>query len=362
MLTSLDYLFIALGSLVGTALVCLVAAAVAGPAVMGTRRRNRMDGASEPADAGGPPAVERARQHARTFTRLAWVWLVVGLPVGFYGVSTAYVQWALWQRNMGPDGEPVGSALTFFIVDHVPPDQVHFVTPIAVGAGFLVVYAIGERTWPRPSGASRQAVLAPRSVRALAGQTLPAWSVALGVVMVAALFAAAITGDRSDSTFIVTHRGGGGFGTWPGAALGVPLLTTMAVVAVLTVLVLRATTRRPAVAGTTEADDLALRQASARRVLAVVQLVTGLALASVLERMGAGLKAAGAPDWEWIDHVRHEIPANSAQVALGTMTTVVAVVVLVASIAVTVWAVVQATRAERAVSRADLVCEPTTSA
>ena len=42
------------------------------------------------------------------------------------------------------------------------------VIPFAAGIAFLGVHAIGERTWPRPTGSIRRAALVARSARDVA--------------------------------------------------------------------------------------------------------------------------------------------------------------------------------------------------
>ncbi|MCL2090932.1 MAG: hypothetical protein FWH11_06880 [Micrococcales bacterium] len=278
----------------------------------------------------------RARQHDRTITALAWWWLPVGSVAGAV-VSGIYQGWAFNQDGM-IDGQPLGSDLGRDIVGWIGDGTLGLVlAPLVIGTGFLAIHSVGERTWPRPTGSTRHAVLEPRSVRALVGPALPAWGTALVGALLAVLFAGAIAADPRDSTGIVVDSCGqgcvAGNGMWPGAFYGVALLVALAALGTLTGLVLRAIARRPAVAGTTQADDVTLRQTATRRVLGVVQLVVGLTLAAALMSMGDGLWLKGRPGQEWIDAVAYEVPSNDAVATLGVGVMLLGIVVLLASLA-----------------------------
>ncbi|MHB1065515.1 MAG: hypothetical protein ACYC1Z_13675 [Georgenia sp.] len=154
---------------------------------------------------------------------------------------------------------------------------------------FLAVHYVGERTWPRPAGHLRQATLRRRTLRELAGHRGRGLLVTTAVAVVGlSIFGLTATeSGRAVPTLITPEAVGEGFaggasGPYPGWAYGLPILAAFAVVLGATWLVLRLVARRPAVAGTHDADDHALRRTSAARVLGGVQLFLGGTLTAVL--------------------------------------------------------------------------------
>lgn len=167
--------------------------------------------------------------------------------------------------------------------------------PLAAGALALGVYALGERTFPRPEGAIRTASLTSRSVADVAPRYLVraviTWAGVLAVLLVTGVLTA--TGprhlDRTIDGWI--SRGEPYPGTW----FAVPLAVVGAVVLVLTWLTLRLVATRPAVGGVDDAWDLALRRSTAARVLRGVQLAFAFTVAGVLLMTAWALHSAGAP-------------------------------------------------------------------
>lgn len=154
---------------------------------------------------------------------------------------------------------------------------------------FLAVHYVGERTWPRPTGHLRQATLRRRTLRELAGNR--GWGLlvttAVAVVSLSIFGLTATESGRAVPTLITPEAAGEGFaggasGPYPGWAYGLPILAAFAVVLGATWLVLRLVAHRPAVAGTHDADDHALRRTSAARILGGVQLFLGGTLTAVL--------------------------------------------------------------------------------
>ena len=156
--------------------------------------------------------------------------------------------------------------------------------PVAGGAAFLTILAVGELTWPRPTGAVRRAPLAPRGARGLAPRGLvrltAAWSLSLGALLV--LSGLAADDDGRSLTWRLSEVATSGAGPFPGWYYGVPLGLAALVVLAGCSGVLRLIARRPAVSDTAACDDTALRQLSARRLLGGVQLVVAWTLAGCL--------------------------------------------------------------------------------
>ncbi len=184
---------------------------------------------------------------------------------------------------------------------HMDPPGLLGGLSLTVGAViFLAIHCVGQYTWPRPAGHIRQASLRRRSVRQISGRRAVLLLVTAGVLS-AALVVFGLTAD--DSGRAVPHlitpeaaaRGslGGASGPYPGWPYAAPLLGAFAVVLLATFLVLRLIARRPAVAGTRDADDHALRLTSARRVLGGVQLFLGGTGAAVLLLATVSLNSAG---------------------------------------------------------------------
>jgi hypothetical protein len=213
-------------------------------------------------------ALVAARRHAGSIDALAWVGLVAALVI--LQVFTPSLT-----NGLGT-GVLIG------------------LTPTLAGATFLAVQSVGELTWPRPSGPVRRAPLTPRTVRTLAPVGLRrltwVWAGGLATTLVACGLA---SGNGRDIERVWDAASSGAAGPFPGWFYGGPLLVATAVVVAATEVVLLLVARRPAVADTAPADDLALRTVSARRVLRGTQLVLAWTLAGVLFVAGTALRSVG---------------------------------------------------------------------
>jgi hypothetical protein len=213
-------------------------------------------------------ALVAARRHAGSIDALAWVGLVAALVI--LQVFTPSLT-----NGLGT-GVLIG------------------LTPTLAGATFLAVQSVGELTWPRPSGPVRRAPLTPRTVRTLAPVGLRrltwVWAGGLATTLVACGLA---SGNGRDIERVWDAASSGAAGPFPGWFYGGPLLVATAVVVAATEVVLLLCPRRPAVADTAPADDLALRTVSARRVLRGTQLVLAWTLAGVLFVAGTALRSVG---------------------------------------------------------------------
>jgi hypothetical protein len=215
-------------------------------------------------------AAEAARRHGATVNVLAWVAaLVLGqLPVLAAGTL-------VFRATGGRD--PYGAVLVW----------VYVTAPALV---FLGVHALGERTWPRPTGDVRRAALAPRV--AVAPRWLLRVTAGWGAALVVALI---LTGATAADGRAFTVAASGTASPYPGWYYGVPLLVSAAVIGVTTRGVLHLVARRPAVVDADPAYDAASRRLSAHRVLRGAQLVLALMIAGVLLVAG---DAAGNLDLE----------------------------------------------------------------
>lgn len=197
--------------------------------------------------------------------------------------------------------------------------------PATTGLLFLAVHAVGERTWPRPTGAVRRAPLTPRTVADVVPGRLRrltwGWSATLVVVLVVS----GVVADGGRSISRTWEQGGSTASPFPGWFYGVPLLVAAALVLAASEGVLRQIARRPAVMDAQPEWDLALRRLSAHRVLRGVQLVLSLTTAGVLLVAGTAVRSiadSGAPD---------SLPPDSP--VLSTLAVVLAVVGVAAGLA-----------------------------
>lgn len=215
-------------------------------------------------------AAEAARRHGLAVNLTAWL-LALGLgPLALTPVTL------LLARTGAVDGATGNAVLVGTL-------------PAGVALVFLGVHALGERTWPRPTGTLRRATLVPR------GDVAPrwlrrvtwAWAAALAVTLLATGLTA-VDGRR----FRITADAGlteRTTGPYPGWDFGVPLLLAALVVLVAAEGTLRLVARRPAVVDADPAYDAASRRVSAHRVLRGAQLVLGGMLAGVLVTAGGAV-------------------------------------------------------------------------
>ena len=192
--------------------------------------------------------------------------------------------------------------------------------PAAAGLVFAAVQALGEATWPRPTGRVRRAPLTRRTVGDVAPPVLrtAAWTWAgLAVVALVACGLAAAADGRSVGRQVA--GGSTAAGPFPGWTYGVPLLAAVVVVLVAAEGVLRLVATRPTVADADPAWDLSLRRLSAHRVLRGAQLVLAWTTAGVLGVAGAALRNVGGV-------VTDAASASGVHLGLGTVALVLAAV------------------------------------
>jgi hypothetical protein len=265
-------------------LVGVPAVAVVLVIVVATRRP-----APEPSE-----AAAAARQHAAAVNAMAWVTLaVLGGMTPFLLVPLVTAA----SYTHGPAAVGLPTAL--------------------VGLAFLAVHAVGEVTWPRPTGVIRRAHLSPRTTprgpRWLWRLTW-AWAWLLLVTLVAA---GVTSSDGRTLTVRYAANAVQSAGPYPGWRYGVPLLIAAALLVGATEGVLRLIGRRPAVVDTDPVYDAASRQLSAHRAVRGTQLVLALTESVVLVVTGTAL---GNLD---------RVPAGAG---LGVLATVVALVGVVAAV------------------------------
>lgn len=148
--------------------------------------------------------------------------------------------------------------------------------PLLGSCGAMLVLLAGELTWPRPRGALRTALVAPRSpgmfVRGPWATVAASATALLAVVVVAGGWLG--RHDNGHSLHTVDIAPGGAMtermaGPFPGWDYGLPQAVGLLTLGALLLLVLRATTDRPAVVTADGATDLLLRRASAARAYRV---------------------------------------------------------------------------------------------
>jgi len=207
--------------------------------------------------------VAGARRHAVTTGALS---TLVAVATPFFVLAAFGASYAL-RLSFGLPFRPVACA------------------PLAGAFVGLVVLLVGELTWPRPTGASRTALLQDRSMRTL----LDSGWVRLTVVAVAVATVALVIGGLVGDGQSITHVRPGGAtsaGPFPGWGFAAPQLVMLALCLGLAVACVGATSRRSAVVrADAETDDL-LRRASVARVGRLV-------LASALVTLGADLFFGG---------------------------------------------------------------------
>lgn len=158
--------------------------------------------------------------------------------------------------------------------------------PALAGACLLAAQAVGQLTWPRPSGSHREAELAPRGV----GEVSPSWPRRLGIVWAGAslvlLGAFALVADGPRSLLREAGRYSEAIGPYPGWYYGVPMALAVLVTVGAAELVLRMIATRPAVAGVSAEWDMHLRRRSAAHVTRGIQLVLAITVAGILVAAG----------------------------------------------------------------------------
>ena len=207
--------------------------------------------------------------------------------------------------------------------------------PVLAGACLLAAQAVGQLTWPRPTGSHREAELAPRGV----ADVTPVWPRRLGLVWAGgALLLLAVFGVVADGPRSLTRDAGRyteAIGPYPGWYYGVPMGLAVIATVVAAGLVLRLITERPAVAGVSAEWDLHLRRRSAAHVTRGIQLVLAITVAGILVAAAWGHLALGR-DWVLLLSGEYAAEGSPAQHYLGTSLLIAALCVLLVGLAGTV--------------------------
>lgn len=229
----------------------------------------------------GAHALDPAAQKAATRIQATYRWAtVVGLVFGF---------WA-W------------SSLTDYewVIQTESPGLLAALGPSITGLLFLLVVALLEATWPRPSGVRRSANLVRRPAVARAAAVpraaMWAWSALLAVALVIFGVIAGPDGRTIANAPHLQDPGGGWSGPFPGWPYGVPLLIAAALLIAASLGTAHLVARRPAVAGLPAADDEALRITSATRIAKATQLAMAVTCSGVLWFVAA---TSGNAGWWW---------------------------------------------------------------
>ena len=228
----------------------------------------------------------------------------------------------------------LGLPLFEFVSVRLPSPHLLAALPMASLVGVLAVYAVGEVTWPKPQGATRQATLTARTAAdvapPVARSLVRVWA---GATVVAAIaFALVASGPRRVSRVIDQHDAFT-VGSFPGWLWTGPIVVVMLVVLVLCEVVLRLITSRPAVLDVSEEWDMWLRRRVARRVLRIVQLVIGLTLAGLVSLAGLALRILGFGHGSG----GYAPPPSTAHIVAGTSLLAAAVALALVAIGAAVW-------------------------
>jgi len=223
-----------------------------------------------------------------------------------------------------------------FLLGATPSDgRLLALLPALAGACLLAAQAVGQLTWPRPSGSHREADLVRRGV----ADVTPVWPRRLGIVWASgALLLLAVFGVVADGPRSLTRAAGNyteAIGPYPGWYYGVPMGLAIIAIVVATGLVLRLITVRPAVAGVSAEWDLHLRRRSAAHVTRGVQLVLAITVAGILVAAGWGHLALGNNFLE-LSPGQYAAEGSPAQHYLGTALLIAALCALLVSLAGTV--------------------------
>ncbi|PZR54235.1 hypothetical protein DNL40_04790 [Xylanimonas oleitrophica] len=183
-----------------------------------------------------------------------------------------------------------------------PPGGLEATSPFVGAVVLCLVRALGERTWPRPRGVLRSAVLVRRTVADVGGWRLRTF-LATVLVTAAALVVFGLTA-RPDGRSVASPNvldehgavvGWGASGPYPGWAYGVPLLVALGLALAAVLVVLGVVTRRPPLALVPAEHDDAVRRTSAARVLAGAQAWAGSGAGLVMLVAASALHSAERP-------------------------------------------------------------------
>lgn len=228
----------------------------------------------------------------------------------------------------------LGLPLFEFVSMRLPAPHLLAVLPMASLVGVLVIYGVGELTWPRPQGGTRQATLTARTVADVAPHALRrlVWGWAGATVLAALAFALVASGPRRVSR-VIDQYDAFTVGPFPGWLWTAPIVTVMILVLVLCELVLRLVAARPAVVDVSLEWDMWLRRRVARRILRIVQLVIGLTLAGLVVLSGLSMRWLGLGNGSGV----YTPPPSHPHVLAGNCLLVLALVLLLLAVAVAVW-------------------------
>lgn len=208
------------------------------------------------------PSTEAARalRHATLPAATAAAVLLLGL--------LAVATWIVLYEPYGSSFRPDGRALACM--------------PLAAALAFLLVHAVGELTYPRPTGDVRTAVLSTRTAQDVAPRRLRratyVWAAGLGLLLLVGTLTA--SGPRHLDRWVDGWLSRGG--PYPGTWYAVPLTIGTVVMLLVTWGVLHLIATRPAVNGVDPAWDHALRCSTGARVLRGVQLALAITLGGML--------------------------------------------------------------------------------
>lgn len=220
-------------------------------------------------------AAEAARRHANAVNLVAWLAAsITAVPAGAVLLQATSVPY----DSRYP--EAAGAA---------PSTLPIALCPAAVGLAFLAVHAVGERSWPRPTGAVRHAALVPREDPAPRWLRRVTWAWAAALVAVLITTGLTATDGRTFSRPDPAESGELLIIPYPGWSYAVPLIVVTVLIVAATEGVLWLVARRPAVIDADPAYDAASRRLSAHRVLRGVQLLLAGSLAGVLAVTGVGV-------------------------------------------------------------------------
>jgi hypothetical protein len=165
--------------------------------------------------------------------------------------------------------------------------------PAVLGLLFLATHAVGELTWPRPTGMVRRAALQPRRRRDVVPVLMHRVVWGLCGALVLALVVLGATAE--DGRMVVASEGSVTMtaSPYPGWYYGVPLLVAAVLLVAACEGVLHLVARRPAVVDADPTYDAASRRLSAHRALRGVELLLAGILAAVLVLAGSALRGVG---------------------------------------------------------------------
>jgi hypothetical protein len=151
----------------------------------------------------------------------------------------------------------------------------------------LLVLLVGELTWPRPTGASRTALLHDRSARSLLTRGWPLWGASVTALGAVLLVLGGIAADGTGAS-VTRYRPDGQdtAGPFPGWTYAGPQLVVLALCVGAAALCVLAVARRSAVLTADVETDQLLRRASVARVSRAL-------VAGVLVTLGPDLLLGG---------------------------------------------------------------------